>query len=144
MCIIIMKVAHSEKHKSERRWWRKLKPRCTDDKKCRSFENFNCKGTFVSSCVCVYVWLGCILAAEWLKCIYFGWVFFRCVVKLLDSLSIISPDHCQKIQAVPPVYVAAKSFWRFYEVRAYITSSHSLQIEYWLMISSLGLQEFES
>lgn len=53
-------------------------------------------------------------------------------------LSVKSPDQYQKMQAIPLVYVAAKSFWRFYEVQAYITSSRSLQIEYWLMISSFG------
>lgn len=100
--------------------------------KCYSFSNFNSKGLFVSSFVCMCVFV--VVNDSNAFILFFSW----CFLKLLDSLSIISSDHYQEMQAVPPVYVAAKSFWRFYEVQAYITSSHSLQIEYWLMISSFG------
>lgn len=104
--------------------------------KCHSFENFNCKGLFVSSFVCTCV-IG-VYFGYWMTPMHTFCFFSWCVLKLLDSLSLISPDHYEKMQAVPLVYVAAKSFWRFYEVQAYITSSHSLQIEYWLIISSFG------
>lgn len=62
---------------------------------------------------------------------------------LIDILSIISLNQYEQMQAVPPVYVAAKSFWHFYEVQAH---HHKQQASDWiliLMISSLGLQEFE-
>lgn len=105
--------------------------------KCSFFLNFNSKG-FVSSlvllCVCVYLW--CILATKWLQCIHF--VFFLMLSKIAWFSFYNIAQSPSKNANRPPVYVAAKSFWRFYEVQAYITSSHSLQIEYWLMISSFG------
>lgn len=105
-------------------------------RRCYSFYNFNSKGLFVSSFVCMCVFV--VYFGYWMTPMHSFYFFPWCFLKLLDSLSIISPDHYEKMQAVPPVYVAAKSFWRFYEVQAYVTSSHSLQIEYWLMISSFG------
>lgn len=116
---------------------KKLKPRCTEWQNVHFFLILTLKVLCHLWCFCVYV---CICGVFWLLndsnafILFFSW----CFLKLLDSLSIISPKSPSKNANRPPVYVAAKSFWRFYEVQAYITSSHSLQIEYWLMISSFG------
>lgn len=115
---------------------KKMKPCCTVSQNSIPFLNFKSKDLSLSS---FYVCVWSIFSYEMTHCIHF---FFSdalvIFLKLLDSLSIISPDHYQQMQAVPLVYVAAKSFWHFYEVQAYITSSHSLQMEYWLMIPSFG------
>lgn len=78
---------------------KKLKPRCTEWQNVHFFKILTLKVLCHLWCFCVYV---CICGVFWLLndsnafILFFSW----CFLKLLDSLSIISPNHHQKMQTV--------------------------------------------